>query len=40
VTDSIAAHLGVRDQMFESDLLGSKKLTQNLQFSLGLTAFF
>jgi outer membrane beta-barrel protein len=40
VTDSIAAHLGVRDQMFESDLLGSKKLTQNLQFSVGLTAFF
>jgi outer membrane beta-barrel protein len=40
VTDSLAAHLGVRDQMFESDLLGSKKLTQNLQFSLGLTAFF
>lgn len=40
VTDSIAAHLGVRDQMFESDLLGSKKLTQNLQFSFGLTAFF
>ena len=40
VTDSLAAHLGVRDQMFESDLLGSKKLTQNLQFSVGLTAFF
>ena len=40
VTDSIAAHLGVRDQMFESDLLGSKKLTQNLQVSLGLTVFF
>ena len=40
VTDSIAAHLSVRDQMFESDLLGSKKLTQNLQFTLGLTAFF
>ena len=40
VTDSLAAHLTVRDQMFESDLLGSKKLTQNLQFSFGLTAFF
>ena len=40
VTDTFAAHLGVRDQMFESDLLGSKKLTQNLQFSVGLTAFF
>jgi outer membrane beta-barrel protein len=40
LTDSIAAHLGVRDQMFESDLLGSNKLTQNLQFTVGLTAFF
>jgi outer membrane beta-barrel protein len=40
VTDSIAAHLGVRDQMFESDLLGENKLTQNLQFTLGMTAFF
>jgi outer membrane beta-barrel protein len=40
VTDSFAAHLGVRDQMFESDLLGSEKLTQNLQFTVGLTAFF
>ena len=40
VTDSIAAHLQVRNQMFESDLLGSNKLTQNLQFSLGLTTFF
>jgi outer membrane beta-barrel protein len=40
VTDSIAAHLGVRDQMFESDLLGKNKLTQNLQFTVGVTAFF
>lgn len=40
VTDSIAAHLGVRDQMFESDLLGENKLTQNLQFTFGVTAFF
>ena len=40
VTDSFAAHLAVRNQMFESDLLGSNKLTQNLQFSLGLTTFF
>jgi outer membrane beta-barrel protein len=40
VTDSIAAHLSVRDQMFESDLLGQNKLTQNLQFTLGMTAFF
>jgi outer membrane beta-barrel protein len=40
VTDWLATHLDVRDQMFDSDLLGKSKLTQNLQFSLGLTAFF
>jgi outer membrane beta-barrel protein len=39
-TDWLALHLDARDQMFDSDLLGSNKLTQNLQFSLGLTAFF
>ena len=35
VTDSFAAHLGVRDQMFESDLLGSKKLTQTSSSASG-----
>jgi outer membrane beta-barrel protein len=40
VTDWLAAHLDARDQMFDSDLLGKNKLTNNLQFSLGLTAFF
>ncbi len=40
VTDWVALHLGVRDQMFDSDLLGKKKLTQNLQVGLGVTAFF
>ena len=38
--DWIAVHLGVRDHMFDSDLLGKDKLTQNLQFSISLTAFF
>jgi hypothetical protein len=33
-------HLGVRDHMFDSDLLGKDKLTQNLQVSVGVTAFF
>ena len=28
-------HVDARDQMFDSDLLGKNKLTQNLQFSLG-----
>lgn len=38
--DWIAVHLNARDLAFESDLLGSNKLTHNLQFTLGLTAFF
>ena len=38
--DWIAVHLGVRDHMFDSDLLGEDKLTQNLQVSVGVTAFF
>jgi outer membrane beta-barrel protein len=38
--DWIAAHLDVRNLMFESDLLGENKLTQNLQVGLGVTAFF
>ena len=40
VTDWIALHLDARDNMFKSDLLGEEKVTQNLQFSFGLTAFF
>ena len=40
VTDWLAGHLDVRDQMFDSDLLGKDKLTQNLQFTFSLTAFF
>ena len=40
VTDWVALHLGVRDQMFDSDLLGEDKLTQNLQVTFGATAFF
>jgi outer membrane beta-barrel protein len=40
VTDWVALHLDVRDHMFNSDLLGKDKLTQNLQVGLGVTAFF
>jgi outer membrane beta-barrel protein len=40
VTDWVALHLDVRDQMFDSDLLGEQKLTQNLQVGLSVTAFF
>ncbi len=38
--DWIAVHFDVRNHMFDSDLLGKSKLTQNLQASLGVTAFF
>jgi outer membrane beta-barrel protein len=40
VTDWVALHIGARDLMFDSDLLGDDKLTQNLQFTIGATAFF
>lgn len=36
----LALHIDARDHMFRSDLLGKDKLTQNLQFTLGATAFF
>jgi len=38
--DWVAVHLDARNIAFESDLLGENKLTHNLQFTLGLTAFF
>jgi len=40
VNDWIAVHATARDLVFETDLLGSTKTTHNLEFSLGLTAFF
>lgn len=38
--DWIAVHLDARNLAFQSDLLGEDKLTHNLQFTFGLTAFF
>lgn len=38
--DWVALHLDVRNHMFESDLLGKNKVTQNLQVGFGVTAFF
>ncbi len=40
LTDWLAVHGDVRDFMFETDLLGQKKSTHNLEMSLGLTLFF
>jgi outer membrane beta-barrel protein len=40
VNDWLAVRLDARDLIFDSDLLGDSKVTQNLQFTFGLTAFF
>ncbi len=40
INEWLAVHLDARDLIFDSDLLGKSKVTQNLQFTLGLTAFF
>jgi len=40
LVDWLAMHLGVRDHMFNSDLLGKSKVTHNIEMTLGLTAFF
>jgi outer membrane beta-barrel protein len=40
VNDWVALRLDVRNHMFNSDLLGDEKLTQNLQVGLGVSAFF
>jgi outer membrane beta-barrel protein len=39
-TDWLAVHMDARDLAFQSDLLGKDKLTHNLQFIVGVTAFF
>ena len=38
--DWLALHLGVRDHMFDSDLLGEEKTTHNIESFLSLTFFF
>lgn len=40
LTDWLAVHLDVRDQIFDSDLLGTSKSTHNIGLHLGLTGFF
>jgi outer membrane beta-barrel protein len=39
-TDWLAIRIGVEDHMFDSDLLGTTKLTNNLEASIGATVFF
>jgi outer membrane beta-barrel protein len=39
-TDWLAIHLGVQDRVFDSDLLGETKVTNNIEMVLGATVFF
>lgn len=39
-TDWLAIHVRMQDRIFNSDLLGEKKLTNNLEANIGLTVFF
>ena len=39
-TDWLAVHVRMQDRIFDSDLLGEKKLTNNLEANIGLTVFF
>jgi outer membrane beta-barrel protein len=39
-TDWLAIHLGVQDRVFDSDLLGETKVTNNIEMLLSATVFF
>src|SRR5688572_16044237 len=39
-TDWLAIHLGVQDRVFDSDLLGETKVTNNVEMLLSATVFF
>ena len=39
-TDWLAIHIGVQDYVFDSDLLGEKKVTNNFETLLSATVFF
>jgi outer membrane beta-barrel protein len=39
-TDWLSLHLGLQGHLFNSDLLGTDKLTSNLQGTVGVTVFF
>lgn len=40
LTDSFAVHVGMRDHMFESDILGQKKTSHNFELHTGLSFYF
>ena len=39
-TDWLAIHIGVQDRVFDSDLLGETKVTNNIEILLSATVFF
>jgi outer membrane beta-barrel protein len=39
-TDWLAIHIGVQDRVFDSDLLGETKVTNNMEMLLSATVFF
>jgi outer membrane beta-barrel protein len=39
-SDWLAVHLSVQDRVFDSDILGRTKVTNNIEMVLGVTAFF
>jgi outer membrane beta-barrel protein len=39
-TDWLAIHVRMQDRVYDSDLLGEAKLTNNLEANIGLTVFF
>ena len=38
--DWLAVHITVEDRVFQSDLLGVTKLTNNIEMRIGTTVFF
>ena len=38
--ETIAVHFDVRDHIYDIDLLGEKKIVNNLEAHLGLSIFF
>jgi outer membrane beta-barrel protein len=40
LTDWLATHIDLRDYLYDTDLLGKKKVVNNLEASLGLSFFF
>jgi hypothetical protein len=38
--DWLALHVTVRDYIFESDILGTNKMTHNFELTAGLSVYF